>query len=98
MEKARIEAGNFMDPRVHHYYDPNRRSGEAIAGSLGHKDRVAWDIYLFYAGGATWIETPPPPTVWMHQLSETWLDRGHYHTGDDLVRELSRAMQRFMNS
>jgi hypothetical protein len=97
-EKAGIEAGKFKDSRVRHFYDPNKRSGADIAGSLGYKDRVAWDIYLFYKAGAAWIENPPAPAVWMHQLSETWLDRKHYHKGDDLIRELSRAMQRLMSS
>ena len=88
----------FKDPRIHHFYDPNKRSGAAIADCLGYMDRVAWDIYLFYTAGATWIETPPAPAAWMHQLSETWLDREHYHKGDDLIRELSLAMQRLLGS
>jgi hypothetical protein len=95
-EKARVEAGNFTEPRIHHFYDPNKRSGTAIADSLGYEDRVAWDIYLFYTAGAAWTDIPPAPTAWMHQLSETWLDREHYHSGDDLVRELSLAMQRIL--
>ena len=94
-EKARLETGNFSDPRAHHFYDPNKRSGAAIADSLGYKDRVAWDVYLFYTAGVDWIETPPAPTAWMHQLSETWLDRKHYHKGDDLIRELSQTMEKF---
>ncbi len=97
-EKARVEAGNFSDPRLLHFYDPNKRSGAAIADSLGYEDRVAWDIYLFYTAGAAWIEKPPAPTVWMHQLSETWIDRKHYHSGDDLVRKLSVAMEKFIVS
>ena len=94
-EKAKLEARNFSDPRIHCFYDPNKRSGTAIADSLGYEDRVAWDIYLFYAAGAAWHENPPAPAVWMHQLSETWLDRKHYRSGDDLIRELSGAMEKF---
>ena len=96
-ERARLEADKFRDPQIHHFYDPNKRSGAAIADSLGYKDRVAWDIYLFYTAGAAWLDTPPPPAAWMHQLSETWLTRKHYHKGDDLVRELSLAMQRLLS-
>jgi hypothetical protein len=29
---------------------------------------IAWDVYLLYGAGAQWIEEPPPPTFWMHQL------------------------------
>ena len=96
-EKARVEAGHFSDPRIHHYYDPNKRSGTAIADSLGYADRVAWDIYLFYTADAAWTDSPPKPTAWMHQLSETWLDRQHHHSGDDLVRELFLATQRLLS-
>jgi hypothetical protein len=97
-EKARVEAGNFTDSLIHHFYDPNKRSGTAIAESLGYKERVAWDIYLFYSAGVAWTDAPPAPTAWMHQLSETWIDREHYHSGDDLVRELFLATQRLLSS
>jgi hypothetical protein len=97
-DKARVEAGNFRDPRLLHFYDPNKRSGTVIADSLGYEDRVVWDIYLFYTAGAAWIENPPAPTMWMHQLSETWIDRKRYHSGDNLVRELFLAMQRLLSS
>ena len=97
-EKAVLEAGNISDPRVHHFYDPNKQSGTAIADSLGYKDRVAWDIYLFYTAGADWIGDPPAPAVWVHQLSESWLDRKHYHSGDDLALELSAAMKKLIAS
>ena len=79
------------DPRVRHFHDPARRSGQAIAASLGWKDYVAWDIYLFYEAGSRWLDGPPTPAHFAHQLSR---DSTHFRTGDDLVRELHDAMGR----
>lgn len=88
-ESARI----FSDHRVRQFYDPNQHAGKAIAESVGWKGRVAWDIYLFYPVGREWAKRPPNPSVWMHQLSEPWTDREHYHSGDDLVQALSETMK-----
>ncbi|UCH23352.1 MAG: hypothetical protein JSU83_09180 [Deltaproteobacteria bacterium] len=93
---AKKEAGNFKDQWLCQYYDPDKRSGKAIAESLGYVGKVAWDIYLFYAAGAEWIENPPPPSSWLHQLSENWIDRERYHTGDDLGRELFGTMKKLL--
>jgi hypothetical protein len=79
------------DPRVRHFHDRARRSGQAIAASLGWKDYVAWDIYLFYESGSTWLDGPPAPAHFAHQLPR---DSTHFRTGDDLVRELREAMKR----
>jgi len=87
----------FKDPRVRQFYDPDQRSGKAVAESLGYDGRVAWDIYLFYAVGGKWIQDPPVPNYWMHQISETWADRKHFHTGDDLARGLSSAAKKVAN-
>ena len=94
-QAAQNISDKFNDPRVTQFYDPSQRSGKVLASALPVKAEVAWDIYLFYAAGAAWHENPPAPAVWMHQLSETWLDRKHYRSGDDLIRELSGAMEKF---
>ena len=57
---------------------------------------VAWDIYLFYEAGVEWVKTPPQPAYWMHQLTDSWADREHYHTGDNLVDEHFMAMKRLL--
>jgi len=79
------------DPRVRQFHDPARRSGQAIAASLGWKDYVAWDIYLFYEAGSRWLDGPPAPAHFAHQLPR---ESAHFRTGDDLVRELREAMKR----
>jgi len=93
---ARMSARMIEDPRVRHFYDPEKHVGKAIAKSLGCEDSdAAWDIYLFYEKGIEWIEDAPTPTDWMHQLTgSSWADLAHYRTGDELVEELHKAMKR----
>lgn len=80
----------ISDSRVRHFYDPERRVGEAIAHSLGGREgEVAWDIYLFYEAGNEWAKGPPAPSAWMHQLVDSqWASMAHYRTGDALVAAL----------
>ena len=92
---AKLSARIIRDPRARHFYDPDHLAGKAIAEGLGGKDKVAWDIYLFYAAGGEWGECPPAPTDWAHQLTgSAWADDTHHHSGDALFKELHRIMQR----
>jgi hypothetical protein len=86
------------DSRVRHFYDPHRLAGTAIARGLGGEEgEVAWDIYLFYEEGDEWIEDPPAPAYWVHQVTGSrWADLAHYHSGHDLVREIDRVMSRLL--
>lgn len=95
MAAKRAAAEILPDPRVHHFYDPEKRVGEAIARSLGGEEgKVAWDIYLFYKAGSEWAENPPTPIAWMHQLTDSsWADHVHYHSGDDMVDALYKTMK-----
>ena len=94
---ARLSARIIRDPRARHFYDPDHLAGKAIAEGLGGKDKIAWDIYLFYAAGGEWGECPPAPTDWAHQLTgSTWADDTHHHSGDDLLKELHKIMQRLL--
>jgi len=86
---ARCMALTIRDPRVHHFHDPQKRAGAAVAASLGSAGEMAWDIYLFYAAGISWQDGLPPPSAWAHQLKDSsWADPAHYHHGADLVRQL----------
>jgi hypothetical protein len=88
---AEKSAGIIHDPRVRHFHDPTKHSRQAISASLGWKDHVAWDIYLFYEAGSRWLDGPPAPAHFAHQLPG---DPPHFRTGDDLVRELHEALKR----
>jgi hypothetical protein len=88
-ESARI----IVDPRVHHFHDPERRVGKALARSLGAEGRIAWDIYLFFARGSEWLKEPPRPIQWMHQLSADWADPTRLHVGEGLVEALHKTVK-----
>lgn len=92
MVAARLMAQGMQAPSVRHFHDPSKQAGRAVAQSLGAPGKVAWDIYLFYAKGATWDQGLPPPTRWAHQLSGSWVDPARYRHGNDLMAELYRAM------
>ena len=92
MVTAGFMAKAMQDPRVCHFHDSHKQVGQIIAQSLGGPGKVAWDVYLFYAKGDEWADSLPPPTKWAHQLQDSWIDPAHYHSGDDLIQELDRAM------
>lgn len=91
-EKAARKTATILakDPRIRHFFDPERRVGKAVAKTLGWSG-FAWDIYLFYPKGAAWGETPPVPWRFAHQMG-SHADDDHFHVGDDLERELRKTM------
>ena len=96
--EAALPSIRFLnDKRIRHYYDPNQLSGREIATSVGWEDKIAWDIYLFYPPKVEWVDFPPEPIRWMHQISDAWAKNDHYHTGDDLKRELSASLKTLLN-
>jgi hypothetical protein len=65
-------AERCAEPRVSHYWDPDRTLGEALGKALalpprevGREHGVAWDVYLLFEQGAQWGAAP---SFWMHQL------------------------------
>ena len=61
----------FSDPRVIHFWDPNRIFGQLLSQTLKLQEPIAWDVYLVYPPGHSWdTELPPMPEFWMHQLEE----------------------------
>ena len=67
-DSARKTSGYFSDDRIAHIWDAERRFGMLFAKTLNLKE-VAWDVYLLFAPGITWVtDEPPEPTFWMHQL------------------------------
>jgi len=93
-ESAVSSAKVFNDDRIKHFYDTNRVVGKSIAGSVKWSGQVAWDIYLFYKPNVKWIEAPPNPDHWMHQLKDNWATKNRYRTGIDLKNELSASMRK----
>ena len=90
---AQRMAGIFNDPRVRQFHDPNGLAGDAFAEGLLDQP-PAWDIYLFYAATPQklWIDHPPEPTDWMHQIAFQAADPARRRGGHDLVVGLYDAM------
>jgi hypothetical protein len=97
VEKAKRRAKTMNDARLQHFHDPNRLAGKAIAKMLGGEGKIAWDIYLFFDKNSRWMNQPPIPLSYMHQLLPeyvTWADPEHYRCGDQLRNELHKTMKR----
>jgi hypothetical protein len=93
LEAARKTVGKFTDARVKQFYDPQQRSGKAIADRLGYDGKTVWDFYLFYSPGSEWADVTPGPEVYMHQLRNSWADQDRLFEKDGLRMELTRTMK-----
>lgn len=85
------------DPRIHHFHDPDRLVGKAVARSLQWDEGFAWDIYLLYQTGTQWKELPPAPQGYVHQLSRRSED-GHFCSGESLVPDLKNLVAPLANT
>ena len=83
----------FDDPRVKQFYDPDRKSGYAIAKDLLYENAgPAWDIYLYYDKDAQWTDAPPKPVDWVHQLGGgRRVDAARFRPGQRLVDALQES-------
>lgn len=92
-EAAQKAVKKFKDKRVKQFYDPRQLAGRVFAKSLGHNDKVAWDIYMFYPGGVIWRNLPPPPDAFMHQLRDSWADQSRLFEKEQLRAKLTETMK-----
>lgn len=72
-EAARA-AQKLADPRVTHYWDPDRSLSWMLGTAFQLPPRIpnrswgfAWDVYLAYPAGVRW-DAVTTPTIWMQQL------------------------------
>ncbi len=77
------------DKRVIHYWDGEKKLGEAYKSVLGI-DQTAWDVYLLYPPDAEWKEQPPKPSFWMHQLG---VEEGQKLDGEILASEVKKLLE-----
>jgi hypothetical protein len=71
LDSAEERETRFSDPRVQHYWDPDRILGRLLSRTLNLQSPIAWDVYLVYPPDHSWItELPPSSEFWMHQLDE----------------------------
>lgn len=78
----------FPDERVSHYWDGEKKLGEAYKPILGLEQTV-WDVYLLYPPDAEWTEPPPKPIFWMHQLG---VEQGQDLNGETLAGEVRKQL------
>jgi hypothetical protein len=96
--EAALPTVKFLsDNRFKHLYDQHKAVGKMIANSVGWTGKVAWDIYLFYEPYSEWVDKPPSPSYWMHQLTDNWATKGKYRTGTDLKNELLVSIEKLLN-
>lgn len=74
-EAARRATVHLPDARVRHFWFDGRELGESFQAPIGLEGRPAWDVYLVYAPGVRWEESPPKPSFFVHQLRKLPEDR-----------------------
>ena len=78
----------FPDERVVHYWDGEKKLGEAYKPVL-ELEQTVWDVYLLYPPDAEWKEQPPKPVFWMHQLG---VEQGQDLNGEILAGEVKKLL------
>ena len=69
--QAAVQAMGYVpDERSIHFWDADKRLGLSLAKvvALPGDWELAWDVYLLFDSAAEWVDSPPQPTEWMHQL------------------------------
>ena len=74
------------DARATHFWDARKALPPLFAELLDLPEGwPAWDVYLAYRAGPAWVDAPPPPSFWHHQLGELdiapWLDGEAFASG-----------------
>lgn len=97
-EAANRSARIFRGSQAQQFHDANQSLGKIIAESLGVRNAIAWDTYLFYDKGSEWKEYAPAPLDWAHQLDAPWADPDHFAWGDNLPVRLREIINRLTRS
>ena len=58
---------NLVDPRVSHFWDSGKLTGDAWRHVIGRQD-TAWDVYFLYGADAQWDTQPPRSDLWLPEL------------------------------
>ena len=84
---ARRASALFGESQVAQFHDPGGRVGQLIADRLV-KHPPAWDVYLFFDPGSAWLDAPPRPSRWFHQLGPEIADASRQRAGAALAPAL----------
>ena len=67
-EKHVVPAMRFLQADSVHYYWSRDREVMALFGrSIGHEVDL-YDFWAIYDEGSRWVEEPPMPSFWQHQM------------------------------
>ncbi len=81
------------DARVGHFWDADGTLVKAYSTILQLSEgRPAWDVYLLFDRNAEWMDQPPAPRDWMHQLPRAPAERRL--DGDALAAKARRLLNR----
>lgn len=96
LDSDSLEAAETMEQELggRHFWDSERRAAAAVAAALGGEGQLAWDLYLHYPAGASWVDPAPTPGDWAHQLGAGgWADPARFAWGANLSARLSAFAQ-----
>ena len=67
-EAAREATKRIPDPRVHHYWDPDRKLQHQLLDAIAFDVNLRlYDVFLLYDRSAVWEKSVPRPGYWMHE-------------------------------
>lgn len=95
MNSAQYAASLFDSKGITQFFDGDNKFGDIVAKTLNPKGEKAWDIYLFFDGGAKWNEKLPRPFEYAHQLGQAneWVDPAKYFCGEKLRQRLNQITE-----
>jgi hypothetical protein len=72
------------DSRATHFWDSDGMVSKVYGDvlELPEGNRFAWDTYMIFGADAAWLESPPAPLEWMHQLGVLGEDHPRWLDGD----------------
>ena len=91
-EAAQEATGLVADKRARHFWDGGGSLGKEYGKiiSLPQNKKFAWDVYLVFGRPAKWINAPPKPEFWMHQLGGP--ETGNMLDGEKFRQEIVRRL------
>lgn len=97
LASARTASQLLPTPSPPQFWDGEKRLGKDVSHSLGIREWIAWDVYLFYPPGAEWTDAGlPAPEALLAQVGGVVVaSRGVLPPDGDLTRIPEELRNRF---